>query len=1466
MADSGAPANPNLAELSHALPGDTLRSTMDGIVIVDTPGYLPDAIALGIELRYADASVPSALQPFHNTLTIFDASTGEVYVLEDLPLQGSFTDEGWQYGGEFSAAQLALMGYDLPPDFTFDADDEVTCTIDWAIGPVGLPGEVVSVTFVPTFRVFESSGWEGYDCGCHKAPIQIAVPKATLLPGVFPLPPCDTSDYAGGTLVRIELPQPNFFPYEVRPLAAFETLEITLPDGVQLTEAKVTLYQLQGGPVLAAHLPLPVVPGAGAQSIAMGDLLPAVLPDEGWMALIQYRFLSDCMLEAPQTLSQTATIRWQPPLPQAGPETLHNASAALRPLRPGLVLVSDPLSAPHTARAGLLFTLINKPNVVGSVVSGTAPNVFFYTEDDVFSGCQLWRMPDSIPIPVVNGIFQIGDIAPGDSVQVLLQCGYEVCETTTTLLSYGWNCSPYESLVQTPCALEQSPLILDPFLGEVEMTVPQPPPSLPLCADGGPFELTFYNAEKGRLYDPVLRLYLPQGLTYTPGSAQVRWPCTDSTSWLPLPDPEQAGPGILEWGPDKWPATLISEGLGGILEEPYNRVCIRFDGAVSCDLATPDYFIANVTATQGCGAPANLVARVSDTIRIEGAGTPSWLATLNADYSVQPDACGDVLDLTVSITPDSDVPAGETLTLTLPAGLTYVPGSCTPISVITNCTPAVQGNVLTWTLPAIGQGEVAAMSFQLAGLAQLDCNQHFLRWRLLSDGGALFCPATGDSCQIQLTAGSLIQPLQLDRPAYRITKLEGTIIPAGPNDHLAWTATVVNDGGTIAGTFTGSLYLDNGNGQLDPGDQLLDQVTANTPASGSSVTLSGNAVLPANQWCSVLLVVPDEGECACAGDVATFTLPVEVVVPDTVFVCPGQPTPIGLPDPGALGWQWEPGTGIACPTCPNTTIVLPNDLPVPQTYTYTLHGQLGADCWANYRFTVVVKAPGGIVSPVSGLCEGQPLVLIASDGLAYEWSGPGLYDTTQFVVVPVPQSGTYYLTVTDANGCVFTDSATVQVRPRPAADAGGDYVFCPEDEAVLQAVPAPGLAYQWTPGLPWLDDPASPEPHILIREDQTYVLEVTNEYGCIDTDTAQVTFGESPDLMPPADVVQCDSGLVTLTASGAAWYAWSPPGDCLDAPCSEVQYFLTENTTLVLIGYSEEGCTAGALVQLSIAEDTIFTISDTLWLCEGEEVTLFPGEPPVSTPGTWCHTFTAVGGCDSVACVPVALLPPPDTGWVVTPPPCEGSTVDFFGMTLDEAGTWCATLTSAAGCDSLVCTELSFLPRPSVQVTPEETLIEPGESVTLEVVTSADSILWMPADGLSCTACPEPVATPDSSVTYTVTVVDDNGCTNSAQALIVVDLICLADSIQVPNFFTPNGDGVNDTFGPVLSKKQAGAVYSLEIWDRWGQRIFMQSGSNVYWDGTWLGNQLPSDVYFYMLEVQCPDGAASYKGEVTLMR
>jgi gliding motility-associated-like protein len=94
--------------------------------------------------------------------------------------------------------------------------------------------------------------------------------------------------------------------------------------------------------------------------------------------------------------------------------------------------------------------------------------------------------------------------------------------------------------------------------------------------------------------------------------------------------------------------------------------------------------------------------------------------------------------------------------------------------------------------------------------------------------------------------------------------------------------------------------------------------------------------------------------------------------------------------------------------------------------------------------------------------------------------------------------------------------------------------------------------------------------------------------------------------------------------------------------------------------------------------------------------------------------------------------------------------------------------------------------------------------------------------------------------------------------------------VVLPNAFSPNGDGLNDTWGI----KVFGIVKLsyLRIFNRWGQVVFERS--NFYandpasgWDGLLKGNKLPSDVYTFIIEVICDNNdLVSQAGNVTLVR
>jgi gliding motility-associated-like protein len=81
-------------------------------------------------------------------------------------------------------------------------------------------------------------------------------------------------------------------------------------------------------------------------------------------------------------------------------------------------------------------------------------------------------------------------------------------------------------------------------------------------------------------------------------------------------------------------------------------------------------------------------------------------------------------------------------------------------------------------------------------------------------------------------------------------------------------------------------------------------------------------------------------------------------------------------------------------------------------------------------------------------------------------------------------------------------------------------------------------------------------------------------------------------------------------------------------------------------------------------------------------------------------------------------------------------------------------------------------------------------------------------------------------------------------------------SIYIPNTFTPNGDGLNDTFGVAGEAIQD---FDMKIFNRWGQLIYETTNANERWDGTFLGQKVPSGTYVYKVSASSPSGKRQNK-------
>jgi gliding motility-associated-like protein len=122
-----------------------------------------------------------------------------------------------------------------------------------------------------------------------------------------------------------------------------------------------------------------------------------------------------------------------------------------------------------------------------------------------------------------------------------------------------------------------------------------------------------------------------------------------------------------------------------------------------------------------------------------------------------------------------------------------------------------------------------------------------------------------------------------------------------------------------------------------------------------------------------------------------------------------------------------------------------------------------------------------------------------------------------------------------------------------------------------------------------------------------------------------------------------------------------------------------------------------------------------------------------------------------------------------------------------------------------------------------------------------------------------PVSTPDSSTTYIVTATDANGCVASDTMRVYV-----FPDISFPNGFSPNGDGLNDTW--IIDLIDMFPNCTVEIYNRWGQLLFLSNGYLVPWDGTYNNQPVPVGTYYYIINLNHPLYPDAFTGPLTVLR
>lgn len=220
---------------------------------------------------------------------------------------------------------------------------------------------------------------------------------------------------------------------------------------------------------------------------------------------------------------------------------------------------------------------------------------------------------------------------------------------------------------------------------------------------------------------------------------------------------------------------------------------------------------------------------------------------------------------------------------------------------------------------------------------------------------------------------------------------------------------------------------------------------------------------------------------------------------------------------------------------------------------------------------------------------------------------------------------------------------------------------------------------------------------------------------------------------------------------------------------------------------------------------------------------------------------------------------------------CHGDSLRVGNNWYARAGAYVDSLTTPAGCDSVVITTIAT-GGIDVELSPEAVEVEPGQSVQLMSSVSSSgtyTLSWQPREAFSCAACPSPVLQPLFSGAYRLIAIDiASGCADSAAVQARV-LDC--NQVFVPNAFSPNSDEVNDRL-TVFAPNCFTRLLSWRIFDRWGSLVYEAAeqpldDSFTGWDGQVNGQPAAPGVYAYQLILERTNGRQKLvRGEALLLR
>ncbi len=538
--------------------------------------------------------------------------------------------------------------------------------------------------------------------------------------------------------------------------------------------------------------------------------------------------------------------------------------------------------------------------------------------------------------------------------------------------------------------------------------------------------------------------------------------------------------------------------------------------------------------------------------------------------------------------------------------------------------------------------------------------------------------------------------------------------------------------------------------------------------------------------------------------------PVIATDPGTAVICPGEEVEIYTNSIGTITWQGPngfAGTGLS---------ITVNE---PGLYFAEVFFYPGCALVSN-TVQVAEYATPFLASSNALLCQGDSVIIsvISTDINSIEWLAPlSGNDTLQVIYEP----GSYTAVV---SSCGISTEVTivVELSDFPLDITQPDQTPVCDGDSIL-IVASPGLS-----GYIWNNSNFGDS--IYVYAPGTLQATATDPNGCtLVSNVLPVDFEPIPPVPAFTFVPPCFGETLTISVQPgytASWY--STVGDFLfEGQSTSIDSFVADTAFVVVL--SSEWCT-GDPAEESISPkplpDDPLPATDAP-VCIGTQLLLDVLNPQGGVQYTW---ITADGSS------------------------LQGAPVSFSVNNEEDEGQY-SVFALLDGCrsDTTLVDVALFTPR-QVDLPPDTTLCLQAEYL---LFTDTIYLAYIWQDGST-----GDTLMPTMSGEYFVQTTDFNGCKTAD----VVNIGLVDCDVDIPNVFTPNGDGLNDAW--VVAYEQA-RFFKITIYNRWGRMVFESTAGQPFWDGNNFRNGEPCSegVYFYIAEIISFDGIDYGKtGNITLLR